>query len=148
MAKITTVAHTGFIVEDIEAQISLWTDILGGELISRGDAAGEVIGIGVLGVERDAAMKTAVVRAGGHELEFFQFTDPASAPYHGDMSRSGSAHVAMYVDNLQEMYEELTGKGVQFHSGVNCDYAEDGSVALKWVYLRDPNNICIELMEK
>ena len=147
MAAITKVGHTGFIVEDIEKQVAFWTEVMGGELVKSGEAAGRVIGVGVLGVDRDASMKTALVKAGGHELEFFQFTDPASAAQHGDMSQSGSAHVAMYVDDLEEMYQELTVKGVKFHSAVNTDYAEDGSVELKWVYLRDPNNICVELME-
>ena len=148
MALITKVAHTGFIVADIEKQVSFWTEMMGGELVKSGDAEGPVIGIGVLGENRAAAMKTAVVRAGGHELEFFQFTDPVSAEYHGDMSVSGSAHVAMYVDDLEEMYRDLTARGIRFHSEINTDYKEDGSIDFKWVYLRDPNNICIELMEE
>ncbi|MBQ9063447.1 MAG: VOC family protein [Eubacterium sp.] len=147
MASIINVAHTGFIVADIEKQVAFWTEVMGGELLKSGDAAGPVIAHGVLGLDGEASMKTAVVKAGGHELEFFQFTDPVSAEYHGDMSVSGSAHVAMWVDNLEEMYRDLTARGIRFHSEINTDYKEDGSVDFKWVYMRDPNNICIELME-
>lgn len=61
MALITKVAHTGLIVADIEKQVAFWTEVMGGELVKSGDAAGPVIARGVLGVDGEASMKTAEI---------------------------------------------------------------------------------------
>ncbi len=150
MAKILNVAHTGFIVENMEKTVDFWVNIMGGKLLDRGEDAGDALGAGVMGLSGEntyAKMLSANIEAGGHILEFFQFLEPVTAPYHGDMSKSGSAHLALYVDDIAEMYDELKAKGVVFNSEINTVKNEDGSIAFQWVYLRDPNNICTELMQ-
>lgn len=148
MAKVIGIAHTGFTVMDMDATLDFWVNTLGG--IQTGEAVieSDTLGQGVLGVQKNtyAKLRMATVSLGGYELEFFQYLTPATTPYHKDPSVAGSAHAAFEVDDLHALYEELSQKGVRFHSPVNQN-AEDGIVTMYWVYLRDPNDICVELIQ-
>ena len=148
MAKVTGIAHTGFTVMDMDKTLDFWVDILGGIKTGESVIEGENLGHGVFGAHAApyAKMRMATVSLGGYEIEFFQYLTPATAPYHGDPSVAGSAHAAFEVDDLHQFYDELKKKGVLYHSPVNQNM-ENGIVTMYWVYLRDPNNICIELIQ-
>lgn len=149
MPQVTGTAHTGFIVKDLEKTKDFWINTLSGKLLVDKTIEGDTLGSGVLGENAQpyAKMKQAVVEIGGGEVEFFQFLTPVGKiPFHGDNSIPGSAHLALKVDDLQAMYDELVEKGVEFNSVVN-EAVEGGKVVLKWVFCRDPDNRCLELME-
>lgn len=149
MAKVTGTAHTSFTVVDLDSSLKFWVDIMGGRLLSQVTAEGDTLGTSIRGKDAApfASLKIGIVEIGGHQVEFFQFLSPSmQTSYHGDPSIVGSSHLALKVDDLQEMYDSLLEKGVVFNSKVN-ENITDGRVTLKWVYLRDPDNICVELMQ-
>lgn len=148
MADFKGWAHVGFTVMNMERTLDFWVNDLGGKLISQADVNGEMLGKGVMGGDRTyGSLRTAMVEIGGKYVEFFQYLTPAtSVEFHGDPSIAGSAHLALEVDDICEMYDELLKKGVRFNSEVN-ENVENGKVTMKWVYLRDAENICIELIE-
>jgi len=89
-----------------------------------------------------------MIEIGGIEVEFIQYLDPpTTVKYHGDPSYAGSGHLAWEVDDIEKMYEDLKSKGVNFHTGVN-ECVRDGVLVWKWVYFRDPDNICGELTQR
>lgn len=148
MASVTKAVHTGFTVMDMEKTLDFWINILGATQTGSAVIEGDDLGRGILGTHTTpyVKLKMATVRLGGFEIEFFQYLTPATTPYHGDASVAGSAHIAYEVDNIEQIYCDLCNKGVTFHSSVNNN-TENGKVVSKWVYLRDPNNICIEFVQ-
>lgn len=148
MAKVTRAAHTGFTVLDMEKTLDFWVNILGATQTGGAVIEGDDLGHSILGTNTTsyAKLKMATVRLGGFEIEFFQYLIPVTTPYHGDTSVAGSAHIAYEVDDIEQIYCDLCEKGVVFHSPVNSNM-ENGDVVSKWVYLRDPNDICIEFVQ-
>ena len=148
---ITGLGHASFTVMDLERTIEFYVNVLGGKLLTTTVDKGENMGTAVLGPGQNhafAALKVAMVELGGIEIEFLQYLDPPTrVEYHGEPSRAGSAHLAFQVDDLEKMYQELSKQGVYFHSSVN-DCVRDGVLVWKWVYLRDPDGICCELVQR
>jgi len=151
MAKITGLGHASFTVMDLDRTVDFYVNILGGKLLDRTEDKGDKLCIYVFGEKHPqpgASLGIAMVELGGIEIEFIQYLDPpTSVPYHGNPSHAGSAHLAWEVDDIDGMYNQLIGRGVNFHSGVN-ECIRDGILVWKWVYFRDPDNICVELTQR
>ena len=150
MAKITGLGHASFTVMDLDRTIDFYVTQLGGTLLDRTRDAGSSLGTYVFGEGRQAhaSLGIAMVGLGNIEIEFIQYLDPpTTVPYHGDPSRAGSGHLAWEVDDIQEMYTRLKNSGVKFHSAVN-DCVRDGELVWKWVYFRDPDDICVEMTQR
>ena len=148
MAKVMGLGHASFTVMDLDRTIHFYVDLLGGNLLSTTVDEGAHLGNYVMGKEAQphAKLRVAMVELGGIQIEFLQYVDPKTAPYHGNPSVAVSGHLAFEVDDIEEMVRGLTAKGVVFHSQVN-DCVREGKLEWRWVYLRDPDNICCELVE-
>lgn len=150
MASVVGVGHVGFTVFNLDKTVDFYVNKLGGKLLTTTIDEGENLGTYVLGEgnQKHAALKVAMIEIGGIEVEFLQYLDPpTNEKYHGNPSIAGSAHLALEVNDIQEMYEKLRKEGVKFHSSVN-DCIRDGVLVWKWVYMRDPDGICCELVQK
>lgn len=150
MSKIIGVGHVSFTVMDLDRTIDFYVNKLGGKLFDRTKDEGEKLGRYVFGnVENTyASLGIAMVRLGNINIEFIQYlVPPTNLKYHGDPSIVGSAHIAWEVDDIEGMYKKLKNEGVKFHSEVN-DCIRDNELVWKWVYFRDPDNICIELTQQ
>ena len=150
MAKIIGLGHASFTVLDLDRTVDFYVHTLGGKLLDRGKDEGKEQGIAVFGPGKQsfASLGIAMVELGGIEIEFIQYLDPPTTVlYHGDPARAGSAHLAWEVDDIDAMYKYLKAKGVKFHTEVK-DCVRDGVLVWKWVYFRDPDNICVELTQR
>ncbi|MBC7293315.1 MAG: VOC family protein, partial [Thermoleophilia bacterium] len=67
-------------------------------------------------------------------------------PYRGDPSQAGSGHLAILTADIDAEYRRLQAAGVHFHSPVRT-IAEPGKPVWRWCYFRDPDGICVELVE-
>jgi catechol 2,3-dioxygenase-like lactoylglutathione lyase family enzyme len=149
MAKIIGLGHASFTVQDIDRTLDFYVGKLGGELLTRTQDAGDSLGTYVMGegAQKSARLGVAMVALGGIEIEFLQYLDPKpKIGYHGNPSIPGSAHLAFHVDDIDGLYRELSAQGVVFHSGIN-DCVRHGKLVWKWVYMRDPDGICCELVQ-
>jgi catechol 2,3-dioxygenase-like lactoylglutathione lyase family enzyme len=150
MARIVSLGHASFTVLDLDRTIDFYVNTLGGKLLDRGKDEGKEQGTAVFGPGKQsyASLGIAMIELGGIEIEFIQYLDPpTTVPYHGDPACAGSAHLAWEVDDIDRMYRELKGKGVRFHTEVK-DCVRDGVLVWKWVYFRDPDNVCVELTQR
>lgn len=150
MPKIIGLGHASFTVMDLDRTIDFYVNKLGGELLDKTKDEGPQLGTYVFGPgkQENASLGIAMVGLGGIELEFIQYLDPpTTVVYHGDPSRAGSGHLAWEVDDIVGMYKDLTAKGVKFHSAVN-ECVRDGELVWKWVYFRDPDNMCVEMTQR
>lgn len=150
MAKVVGIGHVSYTVTDMEKTLEFYCGILGGKLLTQTVDEGPELGKYVMGEglkENYAALKVAMVELGGMEFEFLQYLTPKTEiPYHGNPSIAGSAHVALNVDDIEAMYEKMKKAGVVFHSDIN-ECIRDGKLVWRWVYSRDPDGICCELVQ-
>ncbi|MGI5850103.1 MAG: VOC family protein [Christensenellales bacterium] len=149
MAKVVGLGHASFTVMDMDRTVDFYVNKLGGKLLTETVDQGPELGTYVMGegAQKFAALKVAMVELGGIQIEFLQYLDPKTdKPYHGNPSVAGSGHLAFNVDDLEAMYQKLKAEGVTFHSSVN-ECVRDGVLVWKWVYMRDPDGICCELVQ-
>jgi len=148
---ITGFHHVCFTVTDIEKTISFWRDVLGLTLRSRSRNSYLGLGTELMGQKWGmdhpfADIDLAVLELDGKKVEFIQYLDPKSEPFHKNPSIAGNAHLAFSVTDIEGVKQALEANGVEFHSGINI-FRETGKPEWKWVYFRDPDGICVELVE-
>ena len=149
MAGVIDIGHVGFTVTDIDKTLHFYCDLLGGRLLTETIDEGPELGTQVMGLiapHPQARLRVAMVELGGTEIEFIQYLDPETTPYPRDPSVAGSAHVAVNVDDIDAMYEKLSSEGVVFHTKINL-CVRDGELVWRWVYARDPDGICCEIVQ-
>jgi catechol 2,3-dioxygenase-like lactoylglutathione lyase family enzyme len=142
---ITGIQHFSFTVSNLEETLRFFHDLLGLEATPIREVKGERI-------EQILQMPGAWLRIcnvttpDNSNLEFIEYVAPKGEKIDLKTCNVGVAHLALEVDDIQKMYDDLTAKGVKFnHSPL---WAEAG--ALKgWgiCYLKGPDGITLELME-
>ncbi|MFH1488607.1 MAG: VOC family protein [Pseudomonadota bacterium] len=141
---ITGVQHASFTVSDMERSLAFYRDILGAEVVFDSVQSGvEFKGpvcdnlTGCPGSE----LHIAFLRFGDSLIELIAYT-PAGKPLEDNRAcDTGSAHVCLQTENIQELYKKLKEKGVRLH----CPPQSLGGV---WaMYFRDPDGIILEAMQ-
>jgi lactoylglutathione lyase len=142
---ITRIQHFSFTVSNLEETIHFFHHLLGLEATAIREVKGERI-------EQILQMPGAWLRISNvttpdnGNLEFIEYVAPKGEKIDLKTCNVGVAHLALEVDDIQKMYEDLTAKGVKFnHSPLWA-----GAGALKgWgiCYLKGPDGITLEVME-
>lgn len=148
---VTGVHHTSFTVGDIERTIGFYQQVLGMRLLARRRRQDKDLGDALFGTCEGQSPKAAEIliadmELGGSRLEFVQYVDPASQPYHGDPSVAGSGHIAVRTEDIEAEYRRIERMGVVFNSPVRTVEHPD-KPTWRWCYFRDPDGICVELVE-
>jgi tRNA(Arg) A34 adenosine deaminase TadA/catechol 2,3-dioxygenase-like lactoylglutathione lyase family enzyme len=155
---IVAIHHQSLTVSDLERTITFYRDLLGMRLCGRKHRRADDLGTALFGaaagggaaaadaVATPAEILIADMELGGTRVEFIQYMDPATRPYPGDPSVAGSAHLAILTQDIEAEVRRLEAAGVRFHTPVRtvCD---PGRPAWRWCYFRDPDGICVELVE-
>jgi catechol 2,3-dioxygenase-like lactoylglutathione lyase family enzyme len=149
---IDNIHHFSFSVTDLNRTIEFYTKLLGAELQSKTRNKYETLGRALFGTnwgsdQPQAELMIAVMKIGSIRVEFIQYIDPAATPYHRNPSVAGSAHIAFQVDDIEKERTRLEAVGVEFHSPINI-FKETDKPEWKWCYFRDPDGICLELVEQ
>ncbi len=137
---VTRVDHFSYTVGNIDRAVAFYTR-LGFRPVNRYAEAGPHVDIGAATDHAD--MDIQLLRHGdaGPLLELIRYTQH-DANRAARNSEVGSAHMGFVVADMDAAYETLRADGVEFLSPPNTDqYGE------KWVYLRDPDGIPVELMQ-
>jgi catechol 2,3-dioxygenase-like lactoylglutathione lyase family enzyme len=146
MAGIVGAHHTSFTVADLDRSLEFFRDNLGLEVLFTREIRTEYFArvVGLPG----CAVRAALLRIPGanHHLELFQYLNPTGQPHQARPCDPGSAHLALLVDDLPALHEQLSGSGAEFVSApVLIDSGPNrGGYA---VYVQDPNGILIELFQ-
>jgi catechol 2,3-dioxygenase-like lactoylglutathione lyase family enzyme len=159
---IVGVHHVSFTVSDLERTVDFYQNVLGMQLCGRKHRRAADLGTALLGTapvgalaargpedessSEEAEIVIADMELGGTRVEFIQYVDPASRPYPGDPSVAGSAHLAIQTDDIEEEFRRLQAAGVRFHTAVRA-VQDPGNPLWRWCYFRDPDEICVELVE-
>ena len=138
--------HSGFIVRDLDRAVEFYTNVLGLKVAMRMERQGEFIDqvLGFSGVH----IKGAFLDLGdGHQLELIQYLSPASGP--GGISRNdlGAAHVAFYVEDIDQFYAEKSRQGLRPINPPAEHRDEQGKLIRKVLYAQDPDGNWLEFVE-
>ena len=139
---ITGHNHTSLTVSDLERSIAFYTENLNFRVAERFEAKGE-------GIERITALpgahlNIAFLTLGDFRLELIQYLAPPGVKLDTATNNVGSAHIAFWVDDAMQTYEELKAKGVRF-KGPPSRSRPGRPLA---VYFWDPDDVTLELVEQ
>lgn len=144
--RVLAADHTGITVSDVERSLLFWCDVLGFELSHRAHQKGELAEqiTGVAGAE----ILIAVVKAPGHKIELLQYRAPADRQTERDVQPCdlGHAHVALTVDNLDEVLETIAASGWKA-AGAPQTLTVGPNAGKRVIYVRDPDGTTIEFMQ-
>ena len=149
---ISRIHHFAFSVANLERTIKFYTELLGFEVQSRTRDAGQTLGVALFGnkwglSQPQADLDVVLLKVADETIEFIEYIDPQAQPYHQNPSIAGSAHLAFDVDDIEAERARLEAAGVEFHSPTEI-FKEPGKPDWKWCYFRDPDGICVELVEQ
>ncbi len=147
--KVEWMNHTGFVVSDMERSLAFYKEVLGLEeersSVMEGDMVNQLTGI------EGARVHVVYLGCGDvrHAVELVHFLEPGVLPWEiPPRNRVGTAHLAFIVDDLDALYEELSGRGIEF---VNPPALRPEAVypwAQKVCYMYDPDGNMLELIER
>lgn len=140
------VSHFGIQVTDIERSVHFYGELLGLEPVTRWVRDQRYIQelVGYPGVE----LHVAVFRL-PHSSTFLEILEYRNVDRHAvdpATANPGTAHLCLYVNDLDALYDRLVAEGVRFVSPVKSPDVGPNRGG-KAVYMIDPDGIRIELLE-
>ena len=143
---VTGTWHTGFQVACLDRSLAFYRDLLGLTVRAHDKVTADYIGtlVGYPGAEIHRAFLD--IPGSSHFLELLEYRNVAREAVDPAPANPGTAHICFTVSDLEEIYERLREDGVEFVSApVHPTVGPNvGGVA---VYLRDPDDIRIELLQ-
>jgi lactoylglutathione lyase len=146
VAKITKAHHTGLQVDSLAASVAFYRDVLGFEEVfswnPKAPYIGELVGY------PDVDLHAAILRIPGSDvfLELLEYRNVERTAVDTRTANPGTAHVAFFVDNLEELYEELRSAGIPSVSKPVSPTIGPNKGGLV-VYMIDPDGIRVELIQ-
>ena len=144
---ISSIRHVGIVVRDLDESLKFYCGILGLSIykhhIETGQYIDKLIGINKVKVEW---VKLIIPNGGLIELlQYHSHPDPDAFKDLGTFpsNRLGCSHIALTVDNLTYLYDELIKNGYKCNSEPLL--SPEGKV--KILYCHDPDGIILELIE-
>ena len=144
--SIEGVSHFGIQVADLAKSIAFYRDLLGLELVAEWVRDQPYIQelVGYPGVE----LNVAVFRLPGSTsfLEILEYRNVERHAVDAGTANPGTAHLCVYVDDLEGLHERLAAGGAQFVSPIKSPTAGP-NMGGKVIYMIDPDGIRVELLE-
>lgn len=145
---LDAVHHTAIIVKNLDKSIYFYHDLLGLEFSNEPSPwfEGPELEKGV-NVPHAKLRQVSLWVGKNSTLELIEY---ANRPDGNDtpiqQNYLGAMHMAFQVPNIEQAFEELRSKGIEFYSEPNI--VDDGVLAgWRWVYFHDPDGIPLELVE-
>jgi catechol 2,3-dioxygenase-like lactoylglutathione lyase family enzyme len=130
VAKVVGLSHIGIFVKDLEKSQKFYKDILGFRTIWECEFS-----------DADNTYTIAFIQNNTIVIELVKRKIQTSL---GD---GVTDHVAMAVDNLEEIIKDLSAKGIKFESREPIFCADMFEKGTKWIFFRGPDNEHIELAQ-
>ncbi|MDP6690945.1 MAG: VOC family protein [Alphaproteobacteria bacterium] len=144
--QILATNHTSFTVSDLDRSIAFFTGALGFELLSRAPRDPKAVEV-ISGVP-GADIEVAFVQGPGHRIELIQYHGPAErGRVECRPCDAGFAHVAYDVDNVEAAVKASAPHHV-LPLGPITVIDKGPNAGGKVVYLRDPDGVTIEYIQK
>jgi catechol 2,3-dioxygenase-like lactoylglutathione lyase family enzyme len=137
--------HFGITVAKLERSLGFYRDLLGMKVLGISDEEDVSAIVAIAG----ARMRAADVDAGnGQVLELLEYTGGSTEPLSYQADTAGSCHVALEVGELSPVLSRLAEAG--FLPIGEVESLAEGGVweGCTVVYLRDPDGVIVELVER
>ena len=138
------VNHVGVTVPDVAATVAWYREMFEIEpaFYIQGSGPNVEAAVEVEGAQISAAF----FLFGNTGVEFLEYVQPRGRAFDLRNCDIGASHVCFQVDDIQETYERLSGKGVHFNSAP--EHALEGPlIGTTYVYFRDLNGLQLELFQ-
>ena len=144
---IKAIEHFSFTVSSLEDSLDFFCDKLGLKAtpIQEVDHPGvkQIIGM------PDARLRISLVKLPGDKnIELIQYIQPKGKSLDLTTSNTGVAHIAFEVSDIIALYKDLSSQGITFLSPPVWARSNDGQGQWGVCYLKGPDNITFELIEK
>lgn len=134
--------HVGITVSDMARSVAFYRDILGFEVTGSGEAFDEEDE--PLDLQGVHLLSTAMT-CGDCQIELLQFLSPQGNAVAPRMSDAGCVHMALAVDNIQDVYQRLVVSGVAVNAPPQKD--DSGYEWAYWMFFKDPDGTMIEVVQ-
>ena len=134
------VRHSGIVVRDLKESLDFYR-YLGFRTVNDDVETGEFID-NILGFEKCEVRTVKMICDGKQMIELLEYRNPESPDFTKLINSIGCSHLALTVDNLELLYENLIKKGVDF---VNPPCSNE---KVKVAFCIDPNDVYLELVEE
>ncbi len=141
---VTSFNHTGLVVDDLDAMVRFYCDVLGLSEIHRIESAAPPEGdhTGIPGARRTLVF---VGFEDGHRIELVKFHNPPSPTGHQEIPQLGTSHICFNVDDLAATHKELSAQGVRFVTEPILRETSRGTRGI--VYASDPEGNWLEFIQ-
>lgn len=146
MSQITRAHHTGLTVRSLERSVAFYRDVLGFEEAfawnPRAPYIAELVGYPTVDLH------SAILRIPGSDvfLELLEYRNVVAGAVDSGNANPGTAHIAFAVDNLDELYADLTARGVASVSPPVTPSIGPNKGG-RAVYMIDPDGFRVELIQ-
>ena len=144
---IESTEHFSFTVSSLEETLHFFCDLLGLKATPIIDVENEDVRkiIGMPG----ASLRISLVEIPDtKKIELIEYVKPKGKSIDLNTSNPGVAHIAFAVSNIDQMYEDLSKKGVKFVNPPVWAPGNDGKGRWAVCYLRGPDGITLEMIER
>ena len=144
--NVVATNHTSFTVSNLDRSVAFFRDALGFEVTSKAPRDPNLIQA-VTGV-KGGDVVIAYIRGPGHSLELIEYVGPAErGAVDSQPCDVGFAHVAYDVDNIDAAVTACAAHDVK-PIGEIASVDKGPNAGSRVVYLRDPDGITIEFIQK
>jgi catechol 2,3-dioxygenase-like lactoylglutathione lyase family enzyme len=139
---VTHVRHAGIVTDDLESSLKFYRDLLGFKEVRRMEESNPFIEA-VLGIKGVYVTTIKMSDPGGGQIELLHYKSHLKKRGEREINDIGISHVALTVDDVNQLYEDLKDSGVPFISGPRL--SDDGGATV--AFCRAPEGTFIELVE-
>ncbi len=144
---IKSVEHFSFTVSNMEAAIHFFQDLLGLRASAIMQVENRVVRQ-IVGMP-DAVLRIAIVEVpGANKIELIEYIRPEGQRVDSRSCNPGIAHIAFVVEDIQKACQELNRKGIKLVNPPVWASGNEGSGRWGVCYLKGPDDITVELIEK
>ena len=144
---IKSTEHFSFTVSNLDDSLHFFCDLLGLKATPVMEVNNEDVQriVGIPG----AHLRISLVQVPDNKnIELIEYVKPKGKKLDLKTCNTGVAHLAFVVDDIQKMYDNLSKKGVKFNNPPVLVPGNDGKGRWAVCYLKGPDNITLELIEK
>lgn len=147
--EITGARHGGITVSSMNRSLEFYCGLIGLETVWRGMLPASVIGR-IVGVPEATGFDVAFLRIPGSEtqIELLEYQGIAQESGATSPSRPGTGHFCVFVRDIDELYADLVGRGVQFRSNGAVEMTTGPNAGGKSLYSLDPDGYVLEFHQR
>ena len=142
MIDLKAIRHVGIVVIDLKISLNFWTKIMGFTIYKELNESGIHVD-SITGIKNSKVQTIKLIGPKNYMIELLDFKKNDSRKEVTKPYAYGITHIAVEVDNIENIYIELMENGIEFNSKPNL--TPDGFAKMN--YFKAPDNVYIELVE-